>query len=185
MSKAKDDVVVVGDLACVQRGEHAGKIGTVAEIFYSGTVIMIEPSEGASWTRFEIALADVSISHPVPPELACWWILDESMNAHPTNDPFAFQGQWKDPRRRVGRTEVAGKTVSTVFRGTPYPSTNPSGSLDWQHPTLWETCVYDPDHQPEGESGYEIYDRYATHAEAVAGHERVVAALAITERPTS
>lgn len=69
----------------------------------------------------------------------------------------------RDGRRRVGRTEVGGVEVSTVFLGTDH-------NYGFGDPALFETAVFGP-----GET--DVVRRYATWDEAEAGHAEVVRSL--------
>ena len=82
--------------------------------------------------------------------------------------------RWFENReaRRVGRNEVKGFEVSTVFLGLDH---NFSGV---GAPVLFETMVF-------GEKrGDDLYcERYSTYEEAEAGHAKVVAALESGKKP--
>jgi transcription elongation factor len=54
--------VVVGDEVRVQRGEHAGKAGTVSE--RDGIRLRVNPWPGASWVSFWIDDCDVAGVRP-------------------------------------------------------------------------------------------------------------------------
>lgn len=65
-------------------------------------------------------------------------------------------------RRRVGRDEVEGKEVSTVFLAMDHGYGG--------KPMCFETMVFDEDGK-----GYDIYcERYSTWNEAVAGHQKAI-----------
>lgn len=79
----------------------------------------------------------------------------------PVDDLFAW-GRWfeVDANRRVGRDEIGGVSVSTVFLGLDYgyPS---------RGPILFETMIFGGSHDQ-----HQV--RYATWNEAVAGHAAAV-----------
>lgn len=91
------------------------------------------------------------------------WILDENNNAIPAT--LMEWGEFLETpadRRRIGRDEIDGLLISTVFLGLDHSF---DGSLD-----IFETMVF----SHEG-SGNEIYcDRYATWKEAEEGHKKAV-----------
>jgi hypothetical protein len=55
----KGSEAVVNDVVSVQRGEHAGKAGTVRERL--GHRLLVVPWPGASWTAFWIDADDVAV----------------------------------------------------------------------------------------------------------------------------
>jgi len=69
--------------------------------------------------------------------------------------------------RRVGRDEVNGKTVSTVFLGLDH------NFSETGEPLLFETMIF-------GGDGEECY-RYSTWDEALKGHNEIVAKLRIDQ----
>lgn len=94
-----------------------------------------------------------------------YWILDEAHEPHAV--PYAEWAQWIrqgfDKTKRVAKTTVGDANVSTVFLGL-------DNSWDGGTPVLFETMVFGG---PYSEDQW----RYCTWDEAVAGHERIVAAL--------
>jgi hypothetical protein len=69
------------------------------------------------------------------------------------------------------RTEVLGRTVSTVFLGLNH-------GFGGGPPLLWETMVFGG-----GSWSEEFYERHSTKAEALACHRRVVARLEAESDP--
>jgi hypothetical protein len=52
---------VVGGEAAVQRGEHAGKRGTIRQVVSDGGVrLLLAPHAGSSWSSFWVAASDVA-----------------------------------------------------------------------------------------------------------------------------
>lgn len=93
-----------------------------------------------------------------------YWILD---GHEPRAVPFEEWAQWIrqgfDKTKRVAKTTVGEADVSTVFLGIDH-------CWDGGPPVLFETMVFGGAHS-------EDMWRYCTWDEAVAGHERIVAAL--------
>lgn len=91
---------------------------------------------------------------------------DGTTRAVPLDEYIEFLKSGFDVTRRIGKTQVGTYDVSTVFL---------SHNHQWGDgpPLLFETMVFN-----DADSGNDLYcDRYATKAEAEAGHARVVAAL--------
>jgi hypothetical protein len=92
------------------------------------------------------------------------WILDDKGEPIACND-IAEWGRWfkKNDVRRVALDMVGTVKLSTVFLGLDH---------NWQSgpPILFETMIFGGPHD-------EYQDRYATRAEAVANHARLLALL--------
>jgi len=93
------------------------------------------------------------------------WILDEA--GQPVREPDLLKwSQWFEPRKRIlaQATVADGVFVSTVFLGVDHNFYNDGP------PVLWETMIFG--------GPYNLWmERYASRAEAEAGHARVVTAL--------
>jgi hypothetical protein len=102
-----------------------------------------------------------------------YWILD-GHDPVPVADVLTW-GQWfQAADRHVARDadEGTGWCVSTVFLGLDHSFTGKG------HPILFETMVFPPDNVPAHLARFDHYmDRYATWAEAEAGHRAIVVAL--------
>jgi hypothetical protein len=82
----------------------------------------------------------------------------------PERDFVAFAEWFEDADRLVARTEVRpGVVVSTIYLGIAVTFTPDRA------PLLWETLTF-LDGDPRGPCG-----RYASRADAIAGHTRIVA----------
>lgn len=104
-----------------------------------------------------------------------WYTLDEHRN--PVQ---ADAGAWEAMRRR-GETflrrddgVVDDLEVSTVFLGLDHRYYRCDGP-----PILWETLVFGPEDHPWTHH----MERYSSEADAIAGHERIVAAIKAGEHP--
>ncbi len=103
-----------------------------------------------------------------------YWILEDKVPRAVGAEEWA---KWlKKPfekRNRVGKTAIGDREVSTVFLGIDH---------QWRKggaPLLFETMVFG-----EGVRDHEdMMWRYSTWDEAIAGHERVVAALRTGAEP--
>jgi hypothetical protein len=93
------------------------------------------------------------------------WVLDDARNVvRGTMDDWLAMKLDFDNRCRVASTIVGDTHVSTVFLGINH------NFLDDDHPITFETMIFAPDRS-------EVVDRYATWAEAAAGHAKAVAGL--------
>lgn len=102
------------------------------------------------------------------------YILDEAGEPIELEGPLEGQvltwGEWiLDARRQVAVDAVGQRTVSTVFLAIDYSFGYGTA------PLLYETAVF-------GDADVDICARYATRAEALAGHQAVVAELLELER---
>ncbi len=103
----------------------------------------------------------------------CYILVDGKPVLEP--DPRKFDDWYQDiANRRVGKTKVGNRTVSTVFLAIDH---NFGTSLE-PEPVLWETMVF-PDDSSEDEACY----RYTSVESARAGHEAIVKEL--QDGPTS
>jgi hypothetical protein len=94
-----------------------------------------------------------------------FWVLDDARNVvRGSMDDWLAMKQDFDNRCRVASTMVGASHVSTVFLGINY------NWLDDEHPVCFETMIFAPDRS-------DVIDRYATWAEAEAGHAKAVASL--------
>lgn len=96
------------------------------------------------------------------------YTLDDDNNPVPCKDVLVW-GEWfskNDHRRRVAQTDVGTRWVSTVFLGLDHSH---GGLFGEKFPTIFETMVF-----VRGSSEDLYCERYATWADALAGHERAV-----------
>ena len=87
-----------------------------------------------------------------------------------------FEAARRSDLTRVGRDEVGGFLVSTIFLGLDHGFV----PVDEPRPILFETMVFQMSPDPKDRSGWsnpEMTDRYATLEEAEAGHAAIVASL--------
>jgi hypothetical protein len=98
------------------------------------------------------------------------YILDE--NGEPVLCPNLFEwGAWFESHdRTIAYTEVKGLCVSTVFLGLDH------NFFDGGAPLLFETMIFPltDDGAVDCRSALDFQERYATRAEAIAGHTRAV-----------
>lgn len=94
-----------------------------------------------------------------------YFILDEAKNPVPCDSDK--WGPWMDPSNstnwRTAKTDLGKLWVSTVFLGLDHGLSGDGA------PLLWETMVFE-----HGSWSELYYDRYTTHADALAGHEKAV-----------
>ncbi len=97
-----------------------------------------------------------------PPQKPGWrYVLDAEGEPHPEPDLLKW-GAWFETADRVLKQDWIGSVyVSTVFLGMDH---------NWVAgpPLLWESMAFSDGEDIE-------QDRYSTRAEAIAGHERMVA----------
>ena len=106
-----------------------------------------------------------------------YWVLDSDHT--PRAVTFEEYVEWMkldfDQTRRVAKDKVGLVGISTVFLTVNY-NWDPAGP-----PLLFETMIFAPSSDwhggPDDEWGNNECWRYSTWDEAVAGHERIVAAL--------
>jgi hypothetical protein len=104
------------------------------------------------------------MNSPTPP----YWILDANAEPMPCYDALTWARWFENiENRRVAATEVGPYSVSTVFIGIDHRFGDPGA------PLLWETMIFGGA-VALGDGG-EHQERYASRAEALAGHERAVA----------
>lgn len=82
-------------------------------------------------------------------------------------DPKTWAAYFASERRIVARTATPGGDVSTVFLGLGH-------GHDAHHPQLYETMVFTIDATSNLPTPSEYQVRYATRAEALAGHAYAV-----------
>lgn len=92
------------------------------------------------------------------------YILDEHGHPVPCADLYEWAAWYESADRKVAKTQVGTKEVSTVFLGLDH---NYCGGGP---PLIYETMIF-----PDDEDGTCL--RYSTLAEAKIGHASVVAAL--------
>jgi hypothetical protein len=108
------------------------------------------------------------------------YILDQDGNPVPEPDLFRW-GAWLERsyetgERRVAETEIAdGIRVSTVFLALDHNYTN-FGIGERETPILFETMCFD-DYGSIDDEELQLFQRYATRAEALEGHEAIVTEL--------
>jgi hypothetical protein len=88
-----------------------------------------------------------------------WYVLDENKNPIPASAAEANAWLADLSRRQVGRFELEGWEVSTVFLALDH-NLRPGGK-----PLLFETMVFSP------ASGWQDTERYHSWAEAELGHQ--------------
>lgn len=98
-------------------------------------------------------------------------MLDENKNAIPLDDPFRVQMDFES--RKVGRDEINGLVVSTVFLALDH-------SLGSNEKQLFETMIFNDgvscDERGDSEGHY--MRRYATWNEALRGHKEACTLIA-------
>lgn len=94
----------------------------------------------------------------------------------PVEEVHDWARWYKTANRRVSETFVGGKRVSSVFLGLDHNYLNHYG----KNPLLFETLVFE-NGESEAYADDIIGDRYSTWDEAVAGHNRIVKMLELTE----
>jgi hypothetical protein len=101
-----------------------------------------------------------------------YWILaDDGRTPINIDDHVAWGAFMKGDARVLDRTEIVpGVDVSTVFLGIDH------NFIGGSKPLLWETMVFG---RQRKEDDAEIQLRYATYAEALAGHRRICAEMLI------
>lgn len=88
-----------------------------------------------------------------------YWILDGEKRPVRTGDVFEWARCFETMDRIVGKTEIDGVKVSTVFFGV--------GGLGWDHalPMLFETMIFGGEHD-------QYQERCSTWEQAEAAHEK-------------
>jgi hypothetical protein len=101
-----------------------------------------------------------------------WHYLDDNNREIPCHSEADWQRSWEQKRAgrwRVGRDEIDGVDVSTVFLGLDHALYN-------YGPICWETMVFG--------GPFDMYQRrYASYEQAVSGHARTVEAIKAGRNP--
>lgn len=88
------------------------------------------------------------------------YVLNADGDAVATDDLLKWARWFEKAERHLGKDTVGGVTISTVFLGIDH-------SFGQGPPLLWETMVFNGEHD-------EAQERYSTKEDALAGHARWV-----------
>lgn len=97
----------------------------------------------------------------------CHYVLDAEGNPVRCRDLMTWARWFQNADRSVAQTAAGGVRVSTVFLGIDH------SFIRGQRPILYETMVFGGEQSGEQE-------RYATRAEAIDGHAKMVRTLGIS-----
>ena len=89
------------------------------------------------------------------------FVLDDDGNAVEATDLLTWAKWFETANRVLAKDKVGDATVSTIFLGLDH-------SFGSSPPVLWETMIFGGEYD-------EHQERYASRAEALAGHSRAVA----------
>ncbi len=98
------------------------------------------------------------------------YILDEHGQAVPCHDLLEWARWLETAERHVGNDRIGDVHVSTVFLGLDHSFGRPV-------PILWETMIFGGEHD-------QYQERYSSQEDALAGHARACALVALAPKET-